>query len=216
MVRILRACMQSLLKFVNSGNGMVGIAMILYGIWLMRAWQRHLGHLPYEGPSDPIPWFMYSFLGLGILLCVITCLGHIAAETANGCCLHLYMLLLFMVIMVEAGVTTDVFLNRDWAEDFPKDPSGCFDQFKHFIKSNFNICKWIGISTVSIQGLSLLLAMVLKAIGSRRYYESDDEYAPERLPFLKNALHSPTTCVIGDPVFPSKNDTWNKRTDDEV
>lgn len=66
------------------------------------------------------------------------------------------------------------------------------------------------------QGLSLLLAMVLKAIGSRRYYESDDEYAPERLPFLKNALHSPTTCVIGDPVFPSKNDTWNKRTDDEV
>lgn len=26
------------------------------------------------------------------------------------------MLLLFMVIMVEAGVTTDVFLNRDWAE----------------------------------------------------------------------------------------------------
>ncbi|XP_038902885.1 tetraspanin-19 isoform X2 [Benincasa hispida] len=214
MVRMLRICMQSLLKFVNSGNGMVGIAMILYGIWLIRAWQRHFGHLPY-GPSDPIPWFMYSFFGLGILLCVITCLGHIAAETANGCCLHLYMVLVFMVLMVEAGVTTDVFLNRDWEEDFPKDPSGSFDQFKHFIKLNFDICKWIGISMVSIQGLSLLLAMVLKAIGSRRYYDSDDEYASERLPLLKNALHSPTTCVIGDPVFPSKNDTWNKRTDDE-
>lgn len=66
------------------------------------------------------------------------------------------------------------------------------------------------------QGLSLLLAMVLKAIGSRRYYESDDEYAPERLPFLKNTLHSPTACVIGDPVFPSKNDTWNKQTEDKV
>ncbi|CAK9314774.1 unnamed protein product [Citrullus colocynthis] len=206
--------MQSLLKFVNSGNGMVGIAMILYGIWLMRAWQRRMGHLPY-GPNDPIPWFMYSFLGQGILLCVIACLGHIAAETANGCCLHLYMVLVFMVLMVEAGVTTDVFLNHDWEEDFPKDPSGSFDQFKHFIKLNFNVCKWIGISMVSIQGLSLLLATVLKAIGSHRYYDSDDEYAPERLPLLQNALHSPTTCVIGDPVFPSKNDTWNKRTDDK-
>lgn len=68
----------------------------------------------------------------------------------------------------------------------------------------------------SSQGFSLLLATVLKAIGSRRYYDSDDEYAPERLPLLKNALHSPTTCVIGDPVFPSKNDTWSKRTDDKV
>ena len=33
--------------------------------------------------------FMYTFLGLGITLCVITCTGHVAAETANGCCLYL-------------------------------------------------------------------------------------------------------------------------------
>lgn len=32
---------------------------------------------------------MYTFLGLGISLCVITCTGHVAAETANGCCLYL-------------------------------------------------------------------------------------------------------------------------------
>jgi len=29
------------------------------------------------------------FLGLGVAFCVITCLGHVAAETANGCCLYL-------------------------------------------------------------------------------------------------------------------------------
>lgn len=27
-----------------------------------------------------------------------------------------YMVLVFMVLMVEAGVTTDVFLNHDWEE----------------------------------------------------------------------------------------------------
>ena len=31
--------------------------------------------------------FIYTFLGLGISLCLITCSGHIAAETANGHCL---------------------------------------------------------------------------------------------------------------------------------
>jgi hypothetical protein len=28
--------------------------------------------------------FIYTFLGMGILLCLLTCSGHIAAETANG------------------------------------------------------------------------------------------------------------------------------------
>ena len=31
--------------------------------------------------------FIYSFLVIGVTLCVVTCSGHIAAETANGCCL---------------------------------------------------------------------------------------------------------------------------------
>lgn len=33
--------------------------------------------------------FIYTILGLGISLCFITCSGHIAAETANGCCLYI-------------------------------------------------------------------------------------------------------------------------------
>ena len=88
MVRMIRACIQSLLKFVNSGNGLVGIAMILYGIWLMRAWQRHLGHFPFERPDDPIPWYCllallqtlqsgisFYFLGLFLFL-VMLCRGQ--------------------------------------------------------------------------------------------------------------------------------------------
>ena len=36
-------------------------------------------------------------------------------------------------------------------QDFPEDPSGSFDQFKDFVRSNFNICKWIGLSIVTVQ-----------------------------------------------------------------
>ena len=58
------------------------------------------------------------------------------------------------------------------------------------------------------QGLSLLLAMILKALGPHQYYDgSDDEYAPDRVPLLKNASHPP--YVVVDPAYGSKND-WNR------
>ncbi|KAM3697399.1 hypothetical protein ACJW31_06G109100 [Castanea mollissima] len=213
MGRLVRSCMQSILKLVNSLIGMVGMAMILYALWMIRVWQRHTADLPFGGGSDyPVPWFIYTFLGLGVTLCVITCTGHIAAETANGCCLYLkqYMLLVFLLLLLEAGVTADVFLNRNWEEDFPVDPSGNFAQLKDFVRSNFEICKWIGLSIVSVQGLSLLLAMILKALGPHQYYDSDDEYAPDRVPLLRNAV------VVGDPVYGSNRDAWNIKINDKT
>ncbi|KAM1017574.1 hypothetical protein ACFX2A_048118 [Malus domestica] len=116
-----------MLKLVNCMIGMVGLSMIMYSLYI------------------------YTFLGLGITLLVTTCSGHIAAATANGCCLYLYMVFVFLLFMLEAGVTADIFLNRDWEEDFPVDPTGRFDQFKEFVRSNLDICKWIGLSIACVQ-----------------------------------------------------------------
>jgi hypothetical protein len=206
MARGMRGCIQSLLKLVNSLIGMAGIAMIMYSIWLIRAWQRKMGELPFgdDADDDDVPWFIYTFLGLGAVLSVITCLGHVAAESARGCCLYIYMFFIFILLMLEVGVTADVFLNRDWEKDFPEDPSGSFSQFKDFIRTNFEICKWVGLSVVSVQALSLLLAMVLNALGPHQNYDSDDEYIdPERAPLLKNAGYHPSYAVI-DPVYGPK------------
>ncbi|XP_009591228.1 tetraspanin-19-like [Nicotiana tabacum] len=215
MTRMARSCMQSLLKVVNSAIGMVGIAMILYALWMFRVWHKQMGPTPppFFGPDAPAPWFIYSTLGLGITLCVVTCSGHIAAETASGCCLYIYMVFVFLLLMIEAAVTVDVFLNRNWEEDFPEDTTGNFDELKHFLKENFDICKWVGLSVVTVQGLTILLAMILKALGphpERYHYESDDDYIPDRVPLLKNYVPSPS-CVVGDPVYGSKNDAWNIR-----
>ncbi|KAL3848863.1 hypothetical protein ACJIZ3_010745 [Penstemon smallii] len=208
MARIVRCCIQSLLKLVNSGLGMAGIAMIVYSIWMLRVWLRHI-----ESDHAPIPWFVYTILGLGVTLCVITCSGHIAAETANGCCLYIYMVFVFLLFVVEAAVTADVFLNHDWEEDFPEDPTGYFNQLKGFIKDNFDICKWIGLSVVAVQGLSMLLAMILKALGpySERHYESDeDDYLPDRVPLLKNYV-PPQSYVVNDHLYAPRSDSWNVR-----
>jgi len=199
---------------VNSLIAMVGLAMVLYALWMIKVWHRHMDELFFGGSDYPTPWFMYTFLGLGISLCVITCTGHVAAETANGCCLYLYMMFVFLLLILEAGVTADVFLNRNWEQDFPPDPSGSFAQFKDFVRSNFEICKWIGLTIVSVQGLSLLLSMLLKALGPHQYYDSDDDYAPDRVALLVNAAQPPP-YVVGDPVYGSKN-AWNVRITDKA
>ncbi|XP_058209037.1 tetraspanin-19 [Rhododendron vialii] len=218
MGRMLRSCMQSLLKLVNSVVGMTGIAMILYGLWMIRDWQRHMddGPSPFVGPDTPAPWFMYTFLALGVTLCVITCSGHIAAETSNGWCLYCYMVFVFLLLVLEAAVTADVFLNHKWQEDFPADPTGNFDEFKDFVKKNFKICKWIGLSVVCVQCLCMLLATILRNLGphSERCYDSDDDYIPDRVPLLKNYVHP--HYAVGDPIYGSKNDSWNVRINDKT
>lgn len=67
MVRMVRSCIQSLLKIVNSVIGMVGIAMILYALWLIWVWQRQMDDFPFSD-DDPAPWYA-SLIYLGILSC---------------------------------------------------------------------------------------------------------------------------------------------------
>ncbi|KAA8519815.1 hypothetical protein F0562_014095 [Nyssa sinensis] len=164
---------------------MVGIAMILYSLWMVRVWQRDMKDDYYS----TFPWFIHGFLGIGILLRAITCLGHIAADTANAYCLSCYMVIIFMLLLLEIAMMADVFLNSDWKKDLPEDPTGRFDDFKDFVKSNFDICKWIGLLIILVQGFSILLATALRTLGPADHvinYESDDNYAPSGLLPLLN------------------------------
>lgn len=198
---------------MNSVIGFVGLGMILYSLWMIRVWYKHTHS--FWDDSNP-PWFIYTFLGLGVSLCLITCSGHVAAETANGRCLSCYMVFVFLLVMLEATITADIFLNRNWEEDFPEDDTGRFNDLKNFVKSNFEMCKWIGLGIVGAQAICIFLSMVLRALGSDHgsYYDSDDEYVPARLPLLKNQVqHTP---YIVDPHLALHNDSWNMRIYDKV
>ncbi|KAF3796199.1 Tetraspanin-19 [Nymphaea thermarum] len=212
MAGVLRSCIQSILKLLNSIIGMAGIAMILYSLWMIRIWSSHL-----DDAQLPAPWFIYTFLGLGIFLCFITCSGHIAAETANGHCLSCYMVFVFLLILLESGITADIFLNRDWEADFPEDPTGRFDEFKDFVRANFGMCKWVGLLIVAAQAFSLLLAMILRALGpdiGGNYDSDDDSTVAARLPLLRNAAQpSPFTA---DPRYlPQKEELWGVKIEDK-
>lgn len=66
---MVRSCIQSILKMFNSIMGMVGIAMILYALWLIKVWERQMGDFPFGGDSSdyPAPWYA-SFTYLSIFI----------------------------------------------------------------------------------------------------------------------------------------------------
>ncbi|KAJ8506138.1 hypothetical protein OPV22_007024 [Ensete ventricosum] len=159
MERMVRSCLQSVLKMVNSVAAFVGVGLILYSLWMINDWFRQTHAFPTAGA-----WFIYTSFGLGVSLCLITCFGHLAAETANCHGLACYMSLVFLLVMLEAAVAADVILNRDWEEDIPEDQTGRFNEFKNFIRSNDELCRWIGSVIVAAQAMSLFLAMILRAL----------------------------------------------------
>lgn len=213
MARIVKSSLQLLLKLVNSTLGIVGISMILYGIWMVKVWQRDLddsssSSLHYNHFS--LPWSIHAFLGIGIAMCAIACLGHIAADTANACCLSCYMVMIFVLLLVETAFMADIFLNSDWEKDLPEDPSGRFNDFKDFVKSNFHICKWIALFIVFAQGCSIGLAVVLRSHekDERRKYESEEDYAQARLPFLGYPVQPLPYTAADLPFDSNKNEAW--------
>ncbi|MBA0748705.1 hypothetical protein Gogos_002696 [Gossypium gossypioides] len=217
MARIIKSCLQSALKCVNLIMAMVGIAMILYGFWMVRIWQRDMGGSPFDDFNSTAPWFIYTFLGTGITLCLLTCLGHIAADTANGFCLFCvsfsskkYMVIISVLLLVETGIAADVLLNSEWEKDLPEDPTGRFHDFKEFVESNIDIFKWIGFVIFLGQGLSVLSAMALRACGPNQCsnYDSDEEFNQARLPLINNRPQQPAYVIV-DPPFANKNEAWN-------
>ncbi|KAF7818500.1 tetraspanin-18-like isoform X1 [Senna tora] len=123
----------------------------------------------------PTPWFIYSFMGVGILLCCISLLGCIAAEAFNGCCLCFYSMLITVLVLLEAALVAFIAIDHRWEKDLPFDPTGELQSLRSFIEDNIDVCKWVGIAVVVVQALSLLLALNLRATVSTRRTDSDDE-----------------------------------------
>jgi hypothetical protein len=52
-VRLVRSCVQTALKAVNSVIGLAGMAVILYALWMLREWFSQVAELDQR---SPVPW----------------------------------------------------------------------------------------------------------------------------------------------------------------
>uniref|UniRef100_A0A803LAG5 Tetraspanin-18 n=1 Tax=Chenopodium quinoa TaxID=63459 RepID=A0A803LAG5_CHEQI len=123
----------------------------------------------------PAPWFIYFLMVVGVILCCMSCIGHIAAEGFNGCCLCFYIFLSILLILLEAAAVVFIAIDQHWDKDLPYDPTGELEKLKSFVKENIDICKWLGLTLLSVQALSVLLSLVLRAMIHTPREDSDLE-----------------------------------------
>ncbi|KAF9688471.1 hypothetical protein SADUNF_Sadunf02G0200500 [Salix dunnii] len=182
----------------------------------------------------PAPWFIYSFMGVGIILCCITFIGCIAAESINGCCLCFYTILKIALILLEAALVAFIAIDHRWEKDLPFDPTRELQSLRIFIEENIDICKWAGITVLIIQTIEIYLCFAkFIAIGPSMFlsFQSEMPFAShtEKMKSLNASMTTSgdqsSTCSLkpkgqanglqqllelGDP----KNDPWAWNIDD--
>lgn len=165
----------------------------------------------------PAPWFIYFLMAVGVLLCCMSCIGHIAAEAINGCCLCFYIILSLVIILLEVALVAFIAIDKQWAKVLPSDPTGELEKIKSFVQENADICKWVGITLLVVQALSVLLSLFLRAmISSTQRVDSDVEnnYAADgdriREPLLNSQQNQPSGLTKGEGRA-TLSDIWTTR-----
>ncbi|XP_076898377.1 tetraspanin-18-like [Bidens hawaiensis] len=236
-----QSCLAFILKFLSLFQLFVGITIIVCSVFMLDQWSKHLPDSPdllsmiFNSDSVPhqliglkfvddmitgsrSPWFIYAFMAFGVMLCCISCTGHIAAEAINGCCLYFYTVLKSVFILLEVALIMFIAFDRHWERDLPLDPTGEIDKFRKFVESDTDFCKCIGITAVVIQAVCMLLAVVLRAMVNlqMRLDEEDDieEYGVVRgkpwEPLLNpHAAQTSVSVSVNGKSFPS--DAWSSR-----
>uniref|UniRef100_A0A5B7B249 Tobamovirus multiplication protein 2A n=1 Tax=Davidia involucrata TaxID=16924 RepID=A0A5B7B249_DAVIN len=237
-----RGCLACLLKLLNFLLTLVGLAMVGYGIYLFVEYKKASGDSTSIAPTSddviqlgrpmlvavslsssifdnlPKAWFIYLFIGIGIVLFVISCFGCIGAATRNGCCLTCYSVLLILLILVELGCAAFIFFDKSWKEEIPTDKTGDFDTIYEFLEENWKIVKWVALGAVILEALVFLLALVVRAANRPADYDSDDEYiGGPRQQIRQPLINRPPVPATGVPVAgtldqrPGRSDAWSAR-----
>ncbi|GKV03402.1 hypothetical protein SLEP1_g15707 [Rubroshorea leprosula] len=79
----MRCCLHNSLKISNLIMNLLGIAMIIYCLWLQKKWDEGVAQLP-TTKDLPRPWFIYASLGVGISICLSTVFGYIVGNSLSS------------------------------------------------------------------------------------------------------------------------------------
>ncbi|KAF8692351.1 hypothetical protein HU200_039678 [Digitaria exilis] len=169
------------------------VSALLYAAWILSRWARH--HQLRLQDLLPGLWFPSLLMAAGLVYCLLLLAGYLAAEINNGCCLCFVRPLFFFVrytipamamMLLEAALAGHVTINDHWMQDLPDDRTGELHNLLSFIHDNLDLCKWAALAIFATQALSLLLAMILRALLSARTmdYDSDEDFVAPPPPYL--------------------------------
>ncbi|KAL8141793.1 hypothetical protein V2J09_014825 [Rumex salicifolius] len=241
-----RGFLECVLKLLNFFMTLAGLAMVGYGIYLYVEYKQSssLSSIPMAPGSEEdlirlgrpflamaslstsiwddiySAWFLCVFVGVGVILFIISCFGCIGASARNGCCLSCvslqYALLVILLILVELGCAAFIFFDSSWEDEIPTDGTGYFDKIYDFLKEHWSIAKWVALGIVVFEAVLFLLALLVRAANAPPEYDSDEEYNNQRQSFRQPLINRPPPAT-GVPVVgvvdqrTNRNDAWSAR-----
>ncbi|KAH6790745.1 tobamovirus multiplication 2A [Perilla frutescens var. frutescens] len=234
---------ECLLKLLNFLLMLVGLAMIGYGVYLFVEYKNAAssgGDVPLPPSSSPefvqlgrpmlmavsladsifdkLPkaWFIYLFIGIGVVVLFIACCGCIGTATRNGCCLTCFSILVILLILVELGLAAFIFFDESWKEEIPTDKTGNFDEIYDFLEDHWDIVKWVALGAVILEAIIFLLAIIVRAANRPAEYDSDEEYMAPRQQIRQPLINRQVATGVSaantlEQRAPSRNDAWSTR-----
>ncbi|XP_031489371.1 tetraspanin-19-like [Nymphaea colorata] len=162
MVNRSRRCVHYALRIVNMTINFIGVLMIIYSLWALKKWKAIEVN---EGSSEYgllYPWFIFTFLAIGIVVCFCTLCGHVVANSINVFLLTFYIVFICSILFLQVGVVIFVFF-KDWVAEINEDYTGQYTEFEEFVTFHLTLCRSIVIVIVLLQAVGFLLAVMLWA-----------------------------------------------------
>ncbi|KAF9662215.1 hypothetical protein SADUNF_Sadunf18G0030100 [Salix dunnii] len=115
MARCARCCLHNSIRIVNLVMLLCGIGMIIYSLWLQKKWDESIVEFSLS-PSPLKPWFIYTFLGVGIIVCLSTIGGYIIGNCISNSTLCFYIVAICCLLFLEVAVIVAIFFKIDWGK----------------------------------------------------------------------------------------------------
>ncbi|XP_027180479.1 tetraspanin-19-like isoform X1 [Coffea eugenioides] len=164
MVSCSRCYLHRSIRVVNFVINAIGVAMIVYSLWLLKKWKDGVDELDLASPV-PTPWFIYTCLGVGIVVCLSTLLGHSIANCISNSLLAVYIVSICSLLLVQAVIIVTVFYKTNWEMQISIYIDENHEEFKNFVLFHVEMCCLISISVLVAQLIVALLAGILWAVG---------------------------------------------------
>ncbi|KAJ8637560.1 hypothetical protein MRB53_011827 [Persea americana] len=144
------------MRIVNMVVTCFGVGMIIYSLWLLKRWREAVAELG-SASVLPRPWFIYTCLGVGIIVCLSTLVGHMVVNRISITALSYYILSTTSILLLQAILIVLIFFKMKWEFNFG-------DKFTNFLSLHLTVCRLSGITILLVQAHVLVLAVVLWAL----------------------------------------------------
>ncbi|KAL9338904.1 hypothetical protein Peur_067919 [Populus x canadensis] len=175
MTRCARCCLHSSIRIVNLVMLLCGIGTIIYSLWLQKKWDESIAKFPL-GPSPLIPWFIYTFLGAGIIVCLSTVGGYIIANCISNSTLCFYIVAICCLLFLEVAVIVAIFFKIDWGKQITAYTGQKNTNFEILMSIHVKISRAIMLLIMVAQISVVILAAILLAGGTepRTHFQEVD------------------------------------------